>query len=108
SRFHRIDLAADDAPVAGLRCLQPAAEQNLAVLAQDDETRSNAGKVDSGPCSGHRRSGLAGVRNDQHEGRNIIAEADRRRAVVVIAVMADTPFATIVVRRSAAASVATA
>ena len=47
--FQKIDLAAHDVPVTRFRRLQPAAQEHLAVGAQDHEPGAYTGKVDTGP-----------------------------------------------------------
>lgn len=90
--FHMIDFAADDAPVAGFRRLQASAKEDLSIP-QDCQTAAETGEIDTGQCH-ERESGLA---DDQHEGRNVVAETNRRRAVVMIAAVALATVAIVVI-----------
>ncbi len=67
-----IDFAADDAPVAGFRRLQASAKEDLPSR-RIARPQPRPGKS----IPGSAMSEESGLADDQHEGRNVVAETNR-------------------------------
>ena len=78
--FEMIDLAADNVPMSGLRRTGAAVQKQFAIP-KDGKARSDARMFSS-------RHGLLYGGAGQHESRDVVAETDRSRAVILLLVAA--------------------